>query len=114
MKTYGGVEVRLQLHTLLTSELYGGEWSAWRSGRLTPGKQPPRRTEKSLTLSESEARFAGLPAHGLVTILTELFRFPSGKLSENYAHQLVCCYVHMYFSIKVEDKTPGARIVQSV
>jgi len=31
----GGVEV--QLHAFLTSELDGGEWSASRSERFTPG-----------------------------------------------------------------------------
>jgi hypothetical protein len=34
MKTYWGVEVLL--HVFLTSGLYGGEWSASRSGRFTP------------------------------------------------------------------------------
>jgi hypothetical protein len=35
MKTYWGVEV--QFHELLTSALDGGEWSASRPGRSTPG-----------------------------------------------------------------------------
>jgi hypothetical protein len=34
MKTYGGVEA--YLHTFLTSELDGGEWSAPRPRRYTP------------------------------------------------------------------------------
>jgi hypothetical protein len=34
MKTYWGVEVKLQ--TFLTSSLDGGEWSALRLGRFTP------------------------------------------------------------------------------
>jgi hypothetical protein len=37
MKTYWGVEV--YLYALLTSALYGGEWSASRPGRLTQGKE---------------------------------------------------------------------------
>jgi hypothetical protein len=36
MKTYGGVEV--YVHVFLTSALVGGEWSASRPGRFTPGK----------------------------------------------------------------------------
>jgi hypothetical protein len=39
MKTYGGVDV--QIHVSLTSALAGGEWSASRPGRFTPGKEPP-------------------------------------------------------------------------
>jgi hypothetical protein len=35
MKTYGGAEA--QLHGFFTSTLDGGEWSASRSGPLTPG-----------------------------------------------------------------------------
>jgi hypothetical protein len=37
MKAYGGVDV--QIHTFLTSALVGGEWSATRPGRFTPGKE---------------------------------------------------------------------------
>jgi hypothetical protein len=36
MKTYGGVGV--QIHVFLTAALVGGEWSASRLGRLTPGE----------------------------------------------------------------------------
>jgi hypothetical protein len=35
MKTYRGVDV--QIHIFLTSALVGGEWSASRPCRLTPG-----------------------------------------------------------------------------
>jgi hypothetical protein len=35
MKAYGGVAV--QIHIFLTSALIGGEWSAPRPGRFTPG-----------------------------------------------------------------------------
>jgi hypothetical protein len=35
MKTYEGVNV--QIHVFLTSALVGGEWSASRLGRFTPG-----------------------------------------------------------------------------
>jgi hypothetical protein len=35
MKTYGGVDV--QIHIFLTSALVGGEWSASRPCRFTPG-----------------------------------------------------------------------------
>jgi hypothetical protein len=38
MKTCGGMEV--YLHHFLTSALDGGEWSASRPGRFTPGTQP--------------------------------------------------------------------------
>jgi hypothetical protein len=36
MKAYGGVDVGI--HIFLTSALAGGEWSAWRPGRFTPGE----------------------------------------------------------------------------
>jgi hypothetical protein len=36
MKTYGGVDV--YIHIFLTSALVGGEWSASRHGRFTPGE----------------------------------------------------------------------------
>jgi hypothetical protein len=39
MKTYGRVEV--QFHTVLTSAVDGGEWSASRPGRFTPGESAP-------------------------------------------------------------------------
>jgi hypothetical protein len=39
MKTCGGVDV--WIHPLLTSALVGGEWSAKRSGRFTPGERAP-------------------------------------------------------------------------
>jgi hypothetical protein len=35
MKTYGEVDV--YIHVFLTSALVGGEWSASRTGRFTPG-----------------------------------------------------------------------------
>jgi hypothetical protein len=35
MKMYGGVDV--QFHVFLTMALVGGEWSASRPGRFTPG-----------------------------------------------------------------------------
>jgi hypothetical protein len=37
MKAYGGVDV--QTHIFLTSALVGGEWSASRPGRFTPGER---------------------------------------------------------------------------
>jgi hypothetical protein len=37
MKAYGGVEV--QTHVFLTSALVGGEWSASRPSRFTPGER---------------------------------------------------------------------------
>jgi hypothetical protein len=39
MKAYGGVYV--QIHIFLTSALVGGEWSASRPGRFTPGEVTP-------------------------------------------------------------------------
>jgi hypothetical protein len=39
MKTYGGVDV--EIHIFLTSALAGGEWSASRPGRFTPGERDP-------------------------------------------------------------------------
>jgi hypothetical protein len=37
MKAYG--EVEIWIHIFLTSALAGGEWSASRPGRFTPGKR---------------------------------------------------------------------------
>jgi hypothetical protein len=39
MKAYGGVDV--QIHIFLTSALAGGEWSASRPCRFTPGERAP-------------------------------------------------------------------------
>jgi hypothetical protein len=39
MKTYGEVDV--SIHIFLTSAIVGGEWSASRPFRFTPGKEPP-------------------------------------------------------------------------
>jgi hypothetical protein len=39
MKAYGGVDA--QSHIFLTSALVGGEWSASRPGRFTPGERAP-------------------------------------------------------------------------
>jgi hypothetical protein len=39
MKKYGGVGV--EIHVSMTSALVGGEWSASRSCRLTPGERTP-------------------------------------------------------------------------
>jgi hypothetical protein len=39
MKAYGGVDV--YIHIFLTSALAGGEWSASRPGRFTPGGRAP-------------------------------------------------------------------------
>jgi hypothetical protein len=39
MKAYGEVDV--WIHIFLTSALAGGEWSASRPGRFTPGERDP-------------------------------------------------------------------------
>jgi hypothetical protein len=39
MKVYGGVDV--ETHVFLMSALVGGEWSASRPGRFTPGEIAP-------------------------------------------------------------------------
>jgi hypothetical protein len=39
MKTYGGVDI--YIHIFLTSAPVGGEWSASRPGRFTPGERAP-------------------------------------------------------------------------
>jgi hypothetical protein len=39
MKAYGGVDE--YIHIFLTPTLVGGEWSASRSGRFTPGERSP-------------------------------------------------------------------------
>jgi hypothetical protein len=39
MKTYGGVDVQTRVFS--TSALVGGEWSASRPGRFTPGEKAP-------------------------------------------------------------------------
>jgi hypothetical protein len=77
MKTYGGVDV--YTHVFLTSALTGGEWSAPRPGRFTPGERAtgthwigvlvdPRASMddiekwKFLTLQGTELRPLGRPA----------------------------------------------------
>jgi hypothetical protein len=39
MKAYGGADILI--HIFLTSEPVGGEWSASRPGRFTPGERAP-------------------------------------------------------------------------
>jgi hypothetical protein len=39
MKAYGGVKI--EIHIFLTLALAGGEWSALRPGRFTPGERAP-------------------------------------------------------------------------
>jgi hypothetical protein len=75
MKGYGGVDVQIQI--FLTSELAGGEWSASRPSRFTPGERAPRwivgwvgpraclddaEKRKFLTLMGLEHRPLGCPA----------------------------------------------------
>jgi hypothetical protein len=77
MKAYGKVDVHI--HIFLTSALVGGEWSASRPYRFTPGKEPryplivgwvgPRasldgvKKRKFLTLFGLELRLFSRPAH---------------------------------------------------
>jgi hypothetical protein len=75
MKAYGGVD--MQIHILLTSALVGGEWSASRPGRITPGTHliggwvDPRaglddvEKRKFLTLPGLQLRPVGRPARSL-------------------------------------------------
>jgi hypothetical protein len=70
----------VQIHIFLTSALVGGEWSASRPGRFTPGERAPgtywigdwvdpkaglddMEKRKSLTLPALELRPLGRPAH---------------------------------------------------
>jgi hypothetical protein len=85
MKTYGGVVV--QIHVFLISALDGGEWSASRPGRLTPGREPgthwiggwvglrgdldDMEKRKFLSTSELELRPLGRPAYS-----QPLYRLP--------------------------------------
>jgi hypothetical protein len=39
MKTYGGMDI--EIHAFFISALAGGEWSASRRGRFTPGERDP-------------------------------------------------------------------------
>jgi hypothetical protein len=48
MKAYGGVDVQTHVF-FFTSALAGGEWSASRPGRFTPGNEPPVPTEVGWT-----------------------------------------------------------------
>jgi hypothetical protein len=41
MEVYAGVDVFMYIHIFLTSALAGGEWSASRPGRFTPGVRTP-------------------------------------------------------------------------
>jgi hypothetical protein len=88
MKAYWGEEV--QFHAFLTTAAVGGEWSASRLGRFTPGERTlgthriggwvgPRAGLDAVTKSKNPSACQesnpGRPAHSLVTILTELLRF---------------------------------------
>jgi hypothetical protein len=88
MKTYVGVEV--QLHTLLTSALDEGEWSALRPCRFTREESPQYPLHRRLAGPQSQSGRGGevkkilplpllavqtcRPARSLVSILTELPR----------------------------------------
>jgi hypothetical protein len=80
MKTYGGANV--YVHIFLTSAMVGGEWSASRPGRFTPGERAPGiywigdwmgprfgldnvEKRKLLSLPELELRRLGRPAQSL-------------------------------------------------
>jgi hypothetical protein len=70
----------------LPSALDGGEWSAWRPGRFTPGTcsigdrvgfiagLDAVQKRKLLPLQEIESLLLGHPARSLVAISAELFR----------------------------------------
>jgi hypothetical protein len=93
MKAYGGVDILIRI--FLTSALVGGEWSASRPCRLTPGERflgthwiggwvVPRaglddvEKKKLLTLPGQELRPLGRPAHS--QSLYRL-RYPSSYLA---------------------------------
>jgi hypothetical protein len=93
MKTYGGVDV--ETHVFLTSAIGGGEWSASRPGRFTPGERDPGthriggwveprvgmddvEKRKFLTLPRLELRPLGRPARS--QSLYRL-RYPSFQLA---------------------------------
>jgi hypothetical protein len=84
MREYGGVDI--YIHIFLSSTLVGGESSASRPCRFTPGETAPgthwmgtraslehMEKRKFLTLPELEVRPLGRP----VVIPTELYRFPT-------------------------------------
>jgi hypothetical protein len=64
MKAYGGVDV--ETHIFLTLALAGGEWSASRPGRFTPGGRASLdnvEKKKFLNLLGLELQPLGCPAH---------------------------------------------------
>jgi hypothetical protein len=93
MGTYGGVKI--YLHVFLTSALDGGEWSASRPGRFTPGGKSlryplERRLDGPQSWSERYGDERNLltlpgikpwslahPARSLVTTLADISRLPS-------------------------------------
>jgi hypothetical protein len=73
MKACGGVDV--EIHILLTSALVGGEWSASRPGRFSPGEGAPGThcvggwVDPRSGLDDVEKRkFLTLPGLGLQTL----------------------------------------------
>jgi hypothetical protein len=95
MKPYGGVDLYVQI--FLTSSLAGGEWSASRPGRFTPGERAPGthliggwvdpraglddvEKRKFLTLPGLRTPTTQLSSLQPVTIPTMLFRLSKVKI----------------------------------
>jgi hypothetical protein len=126
MKAYGGVDV--YIHIFFTSTLVGGEWSASRPSRFTPGERAPGthwvggwvgpraslddvEKRKFLTLPGLELRLLGRPASN--QSLYRL-RYPGSLITVSDFQNLVSIWASHKVRTVVDTNTKFAPIPNSI